>query len=112
MSDWLDLLTRKKNFEYLFNHYGIDETSINNEIIEESFVGINEVLSKFKENEKYFSRFVFYLYNYERWFFMVAIWVFIPPIISFHPTLYLFLSHFFKKLYHILHEILYNHKKI
>ena len=46
--DWLDLFTRKKNFEYLFNHYGIDENSINNEIIEESFVGINEVLSKFK----------------------------------------------------------------
>ena len=68
--DWLDLFTRKKNFEYLFNHYGIDGTSINNEIIEESFVEINEILSKYKENENYFSLFVFYLYNYERWFFI------------------------------------------
>ena len=68
--DWLDLFTRKKNCEDLFNYYGIDKNSINNKIIEESFFGINEILNQFEENEKYFSRFVFYLYNYERWFFI------------------------------------------
>lgn len=68
--DWLDLFTRKKNCEDLFNYYGIDKNNINNKIIEESFLGINEVLNQFEENEKYFSRFVFYLYNYERWFFI------------------------------------------
>jgi len=74
--DWLNLFTGKQNFRDLAEYYYVNESSIDINIIEKSFVGINEVLPKLKDNfnfikesdEKYFANFIFFLFNYERWF--------------------------------------------
>ena len=74
--DWLNLFTGKQNFKDLAEYYNVNRSSIDFDIIENSFVGINKVLPKLKEDynfdkesdEKYFANFVFFLFNYERWF--------------------------------------------
>ena len=68
--DWLNVLTGKNNFESLANDYKGNQDKINFNIIKESFVGINDFLGDLVEesDDKYFAFFVFYLYNYERWF--------------------------------------------
>ena len=68
-SEWLDLLTVKKNVKDLASYYKVNG-KINVDLIENNFVGINQILSNFEENENYFARFVFYFYNYERWFYL------------------------------------------
>ena len=70
-SEWLDLLTVKKNVKDLASYYKVNG-KINLDLIENNFVGINQILSNFEENENYFARFVFYFYNYERWFYLKA----------------------------------------
>lgn len=52
-SDWIDIFTYKTKREYEFK-----------------FDGLIKVLEKIKEgfNEEYFSRFIFYLFNYQSWF--------------------------------------------
>ena len=69
--EWLDLLLGKKNFQDLAYYYGYNGF-INFDLINNNFVGINQILNKFEENENYFSRLVFYFYNYERWFYLKA----------------------------------------
>ena len=74
--EWLNLFTGKQNFKDLAEYYNVNRSSIDFDIIENSFVGINKVLPKLKEDynfdkesdEKYFANFVFFLFNYERWF--------------------------------------------
>lgn len=74
--DWLNLFTGKQNFKDLAEYYNVNRSSIDFDIIENSFVGINKVLPKLKEDynfykesdEKYFANFVFFLFIYERWF--------------------------------------------
>ena len=71
--DFIDIFSYKKKVKELLNEYEIND--INNEIcdkIEKSLVGIDDLLNKRakKDDRKYFSRLVFYLYNYEKWFFM------------------------------------------
>ena len=67
--EWLDWLTVKQNFQDLLSYYKVNE-KINLDLIENNFVGINQILSNFEENENYFARFAFYFYNYERWFYL------------------------------------------
>ena len=69
--EWLDLLTVKQNFQDLLSYYKVNE-KINLDLIENKFVGINQILNNFEENENYIARLVFYFYNYERWFYLKA----------------------------------------
>ena len=70
--DWLNILTGKNNFESLTNDYKGKQDNINFNIIKDSFVGIKDFLGDLVEesDDKYFAFFIFYLYNYERWFFI------------------------------------------
>ncbi len=69
--EWLDLLTGKRNFQDLSSYYKVNG-EINFDLIKKNFVGINQILNNFDENENYFARFIFYFYNYERWFYLKA----------------------------------------
>ena len=66
LRDWIDLFTGKKQIKDLFSVNGLSKKF---DMIEKSFVGINEVLNDFKEeDEKYLASFVLFFFNYERWF--------------------------------------------
>ena len=67
---WLDVFTGKNNFENIANDYAGNQAKINFALIKESFVGIDNLLGDLvnKYDDQYFAFFVFYLYNYERWF--------------------------------------------
>ena len=51
--EWINIFTLKKNCDYYFEYNGLQS--------------VLEKISGIEENN-YFSRFVFYLYNYKRWF--------------------------------------------
>ena len=75
--EWFDVFTGKENFENIAKDYTGNKTKINFGQIKESFVGINTLLSDLiieskvdKVDDDYFAFYVFYLYNYERWFFL------------------------------------------
>ncbi len=67
--EWLDLFTYKKNINDLKAQHE-QLKYINYEKIENNISGLNNLLEELMDNhdEKYFSFFIFYLYNYERWF--------------------------------------------
>ena len=69
--DWLELFTYKKNVKKLIKSDD-DYNVINFRKIEDSLVGINKLLEKKVQNfdSHYFSHFIFYIYNYERWFYI------------------------------------------
>ena len=67
--EWSDLLTGKRNIQDLSSFYKVNG-EINFDLIQKNLVGINQILNNFDENENYFARFVFYFYNYERWFYL------------------------------------------
>ena len=71
---WFDVFTGKDNFENISKDYTGNQKKINFGLIKESFVGVNTLLSdlikKSKVDDNYFAFYVFYLYNYERWFFL------------------------------------------
>ena len=73
LRDWLDLFTGKKIIED-FNVLAVIKKEnkvphINFKMIKDNFLGINDLLNNFKEEEdEYFAHFVFLLFNYERWF--------------------------------------------
>ena len=69
--NWLDLITGKKNFED-FAFYYEGNGFINFDLIRNNFVDINQILENMEEDEKYLAKFVFYFYNYERWFTLKA----------------------------------------
>ena len=73
LRDWLDLFTGKKiieDFDVLAVIKKENEVPhINFKMIKDNFLGINDLLNNFKEEEdEYFAHFVFLLFNYERWF--------------------------------------------
>ena len=71
--DWLDIFTFKKEVKDLLNEYNIkDNNNIISKKIKESLVGVDDLINNLVEkekNQKYFSNFIFYFYNYELWFF-------------------------------------------
>ena len=71
-ADWLDIFTLKKTVRQIIEKYNCLEQTIDCQIIERSFIDIKELLNKIsdKNTEEYFVLFVFYLYNYERWFYI------------------------------------------
>ncbi len=69
--EWLNLFTGKKNLSELSNDYGFNKNLINFEKIEKSFVGINDLLNTFQEDDdEFIAYFIFLFFNYERWFFI------------------------------------------
>ncbi len=66
--EWLDMFTYKKNINDLKAQHK-QLKNINYEKIENNISSLNNLLEEMeKHDEKYFSFFIFYLYNYERWF--------------------------------------------
>jgi hypothetical protein len=71
--EWLELFTCKKDINDLKNQYK-QYNNINFEKIGENIVCVDNLLGniledkKQKKEENYFSSFIFYIYNYERWF--------------------------------------------
>ena len=68
--EWLDLFTFKKNFDIFKNEHEYNNGNVNFDKIKENLLGLNIVLDEEAKKNKgnYFSLFVFYLYNYERFF--------------------------------------------
>ena len=67
--EWLDMFTCKKDINYLKNKCAQCD-GINFEMIANKISCVNKLLEEMleKNDERYFSTFTFYLYNYERWF--------------------------------------------
>ena len=71
--EWLDLFTCKKDINDLKNQYK-QNNNINFEKIGNNIVYVDNLLKNLwneniqKKDEKYFSFFIFYIYNYEKWF--------------------------------------------
>jgi hypothetical protein len=67
--EWLDMFTCKKDINYLKNKCGQCD-GINFEMINNNISNVNKLLEDMleKNDEKYFSIFTFYLYNYKKWF--------------------------------------------
>ena len=72
LGDWLDIYTLKKSVKQIVEKYDCLEQNIDCEKIEKSFIGIEILLNEIcdKNAGEYFILFVFYLYNYERWFYI------------------------------------------
>ena len=73
LRDWIDIFSFKKEVKDLLNEYNIkDNKNIICKKIKKSLVAVDDLLNNLaekEENQKYFSNFTFYLYNYELWFF-------------------------------------------
>ena len=72
LADWLDIFTLKKTVRQIVEKYDCFEENIDYAKIKKSFIGIEQLLNKISDNnsEEYFTLFVFYIYNYERWFYI------------------------------------------
>ena len=72
LRDWLDIFTLKKTVKDIINKYNNNRTDKENLIkkIEQSLICVDKILNKIDDNidEDYIARFIFCLYNYERWF--------------------------------------------
>ena len=72
LRDWLDIFTYKKNVKDLLNEKYENFQNVEIEKVEKSLVRVDSFLNIFyeKDNEHYMKKFLFYLYNYERWFYL------------------------------------------
>jgi len=72
LRDWLDIFTQKKSVKDIVNKYNKNNIDFQDliEKIEQSLIGFDKMLKKINENndEDYMTLFIFYFYNYERWF--------------------------------------------
>ena len=72
LRDWLDIFTLKKSVKDIINKYNNNHIDKENLIkkIEQSLICVDKILNKIDDNidEDYIARFIFCLYNYERWF--------------------------------------------
>ena len=69
--EWFSLFTFKKNINEILAEKGINSNEINIEKIQNNLNGFEQLLRKMaKENELYFSNFIFLLFNYGHWFFI------------------------------------------
>ena len=73
LRDWIDIFTLKKSVKDIINKYNNNNIDFQDliEKIEQSLIGCDKMLNKIKGNnndEDYMTLFIFYLYNYERWF--------------------------------------------
>lgn len=69
--EWFSLFIFKKNINEIIAEKGINSNEINIEKIQNNLNGFEQLLRKMaKENELYFSNFIFLLFNYGHWFFI------------------------------------------
>ena len=70
LRDWIPLFTFKKNIVDIIKEKGGE--NVNSKQIEENLVHIDALLNKMlgKNDPQYLSSFIFYLFNYERWFYI------------------------------------------
>ena len=70
--DYIDLVIFKKNLYELTNDYGISISDIDFLNIKNNVKAIKEICDNIKKNyeAKYTPFFIFYLYNYKRWFYL------------------------------------------
>ena len=72
LNDWIDLFTYKKDILTLINEK--NSTNVNCTKIQEQFCGVNHLLNEisekkdFKNDDKYFTLFLLYIFNFQRWF--------------------------------------------
>ena len=74
LRDWIDIFTQKKSVKDIINVYNNKNNDCQNfiEKIEQNLIGLDKILDKLNKNndEDYMALFIFYLYNYERWFYL------------------------------------------
>ena len=76
LRDWLDIFTFKKTVKDIINLYiDINYQNIDEIKIEQSLVGVGKLLNEIKSKNMnnggdYITFFIFFLYNYERWFYL------------------------------------------
>jgi hypothetical protein len=74
--DFIEIFSYKKKIRELLIKYKVNDYNIEDMYnkIENNLVGVEDLFNKLAKSDKtdkyYFSNFVFYLYNYEKWFFM------------------------------------------
>ena len=69
--EWISLFTHKKIINEIILENELDSKDINIEKIQKSLNGADQLLRKMtKESDLFISYFIFFLYNYERWFFI------------------------------------------
>ena len=68
--DFIDIYTYKKSIDDLLGDYKINKNDIDCLKITKNIIGINQIFREIiKKNDlNYFLFFIFYLYNYKRWF--------------------------------------------
>ena len=70
LTDWIDLFTYKKDISTLVEEYHASDINIGK--IQENFIGainlLNDIPKDSKEDQIYYSLFVLYLFNFQRWF--------------------------------------------
>ena len=72
LNDWIDLFTYKKNILTFINDQ--NAINVNKTKIKENFIGINHLLNEisekkdFKNDDKYYTLFLLYIFNFQRWF--------------------------------------------
>ena len=68
LNDWIDLFTYKKDILTLINEK--NSTNVNCTKIQEQFCGVNHLLNEIfdKRDDKYYTLFLLYLFNFQRWF--------------------------------------------
>ena len=73
-NDWIEIFTYKKSILSLINEYNAE--NVNYIKIKKEFIGVNhllnEVLKKkdFKNDCKYYTLFLLYIFNFQRWFYI------------------------------------------
>ena len=74
--DFIKIFSYKKKIRELLIEYKVNDYNIEDiyNKIEKNLIGVDDLFNKLAKSDKidkyYFSNFVFYLYNYEKWFFM------------------------------------------
>ena len=74
MNDWIELFTYKKDILTLIDEN--NAANVNYTKIQENFIGINHLLNEisekkdFKNDDKYYTLFLLYIFNFQRWFYI------------------------------------------
>jgi hypothetical protein len=70
LTDWIDLFTYKKDISTLADEYHASDINIGK--IQDNFIGAIDLLKDIpkdsKEDQVYYSLFILYLFNFQRWF--------------------------------------------
>ena len=70
LNDWIELFTYKKDILTLINEN--NAANVNYTKIQENFIGVNHLLNKISEknDDKYYTLFLLYIFNFQRWFYI------------------------------------------